>query len=140
VVGRIFWGWAADRLGAVRVLAGIGLGAAAAGAALMATGPGWPGVWVTLAGAVMGATAVGWSGVMLAEVARLAPAGRVGAATAATSFVFALTMLVAPPLFSVLVALTGRYAAGFGLCAATALAGVASLRGARPGGPPLKQP
>jgi hypothetical protein len=88
----------------------------------------------------MGATAMGWSGVMLAEVARLAPAGRVGAATAATSFVFALTMLVAPPQFSVLVALTGRYAAGFGLCAATALAGVASLRGARPGGPPLKQP
>ena len=78
----------------------------------------------------MGATAVGWNGVMLAEAARIAPAGQVGGATAALNFAFAVTMLVAPPAFSGLVGLTGGYAAGFLLCVA-ALLGGASLRVAR---------
>jgi hypothetical protein len=37
--------------------------------------------------AVFGATAIGWNGVMLSEVARLAPAHRVGAITGAFGFV-----------------------------------------------------
>jgi 4-oxalomesaconate tautomerase len=41
-------------------------------------------------------------------------------------------MLVAPPLFSLLVGTTGGYAAGFALCAGTALAGTWALRGLRP--------
>ncbi|WP_456305729.1 hypothetical protein, partial [Falsiroseomonas oryziterrae] len=100
-----------------------GVGAALAGLAMAAAGPGWPGALVVLAAIVMGATAVGWNGVMLAETARIAPAGQVGGATAALSFAFAVTMLVAPPAFSALVGLTGGYAAGFLLCAAAALAG-----------------
>jgi hypothetical protein len=51
----------------------------------------------------------------------------VGGATAALSFAFALTMLVAPPAFSGLVALTGGYSAGFLLCAAAALAGALAI-------------
>jgi hypothetical protein len=51
----------------------------------------------------------------------------VGGATAAVSFAFALTMLVAPPAFSVLVGLTGGYAAGFLLCALAALGGAAAI-------------
>jgi hypothetical protein len=76
----------------------------------------------------MGFTAVGWNGALLAETARLAPAGQVGTATAALGFVFAACMLVAPPAFSVLVGLTGGYQAGFALCAATALLGSLALR------------
>jgi hypothetical protein len=41
-------------------------------------------------------------------------------------------MLVAPTLFSALIGWTGGYAAGFGLCAAVALAGVLALRLAGP--------
>jgi hypothetical protein len=104
-----------------------GIGAAVAALALAAAGPGWPVALVVLAGIVMGATAVGWNGVMLAETARIAPEGQVGGATAAVSFAFALTMLVAPPAFSVLVGLTGGYAAGFLLCALAALGGAAAI-------------
>jgi len=123
VLGRIAWALIADRAGARGPLLACGLGAALAALALAAAGPGWPGALIVLAAVVMGATAVGWNGVMLAETARIAPAGQVGGATAALSFAFALTMLVAPPAFSGLVGLTGGYAAGFLLCAAAALAG-----------------
>lgn len=134
VGGRLLWAVAADRVGARPVLALCGLGSAVAGLALALAGPGWPSLAVAVAGIAMGATAVGWNGVMLAEAARIAPAGLVGAATAALSFAFALVMIVAPPLFSALVAVTGGYTAGFLLCAATALAGVVALRGLDGGG------
>jgi MFS family permease len=127
VAGRIAWALIADRVGARLPLLACGIGAAVAALALAAAGPGWPVALVVLAGIVMGATAVGWNGVMLAETARIAPEGQVGGATAAVSFAFALTMLVAPPAFSVLVGLTGGYAAGFLLCALAALGGAAAI-------------
>lgn len=127
VAGRIAWALIADRVGARLPLLACGIGAAVAALALAAAGPGWPVALVVLAGIVMGATAVGWNGVMLAEAARIAPEGQVGGATAAVSFAFALTMLVAPPAFSVLVGLTGGYAAGFLLCVLAALGGAAAI-------------
>lgn len=133
VAGRVLWGVVADRMGARPVLMGLGLAAAASGTVLLLAGPSWPGAVVTLAGMGMGATAIGWNGVFLAETARLAPTGRVGAATAAGGFVFGACMLVGPPLFSVLVQASGGYALGFGLCAATALLGAALVRGAGTG-------
>ncbi|WP_198371064.1 MFS transporter [Roseomonas rosulenta] len=130
VAGRVVWGLAADRVGSGPVLTGLGLGAAASGAALLLAGPDWPGLILTLAGMGMGATAIGWNGVFLAETARLAPAGQVGAATAAAGFVFGACMLVGPPAFSAMVQASGGYALGFGLCMATALLGAALIRGA----------
>ncbi len=131
VVGRIGWALLADRLGARNVLVACGLGAAAAGLVLAFAEPAWPLLAVTLAGMVMGATAVGWNGIMLAEAARLAPPGQVGAATSALSFAFAVTMLVAPPGFSLLIGLTGSYAAGFLMCVGAVLAGAVAIAGAR---------
>lgn len=127
VAARILWALLADRVGARAPLLACGLGAAGAALLLALAGPGWPGALVVLAGIVMGATAVGWNGVMLAEAARIAPPGQVGGATAALSFAFGLTMLVAPPAFSALVWLTGGYGAGFLLCAAATLAGAAAI-------------
>jgi MFS family permease len=127
VVGRILWALIADRIGARPSLLACGLVAAAAGSVLAAAGPDWPAIVVILAGMVMGATAVGWNGVMLAEAARIAPAGQVGGATAALSFAFGGTMLVAPPLFSALVGLTGGYGAGFLLTVLAALAGAVAI-------------
>ncbi len=127
VAGRILWAVAADRLGARPMLLACGVGGALSALALALAGPGWPGALVTLAGVAMGATAVGWNGVMLAEAARIAPAGQVGGATSALSFAFGATMLVAPPLFSALVGLTGGYAAGFLMCMAVTLAGALAL-------------
>jgi MFS family permease len=127
VFGRVAWALVADRIGARPVLVTCGLVAAAAGLVLVAAGPGWPMAVVVLAAVLMGISAVGWNGVMLAEAARLAPDGQVGSATAALSFAFSLTMLVAPPAFTGLVALTGAYSAGFVLCVVGALGGALAI-------------
>lgn len=123
IAARVLWGVAADRLGVRLVVITLGLTIGAASLALALAGPAWPNALVVLAGMAMGATAIGWNGVVLAEAARVAPEGRAGGATAALGFVFALTMVVAPSLFSVLVLTTGGYAAGFALCAAGGVAG-----------------
>ena len=130
VFGRVFWGLVADRVGAAPVLTGLGVAAAASGLALLLSGPEWPGFLLTLAGIGMGATAIGWNGVFLAETARLAPPGQVGATTAGTGFVFGVCMLVGPPLFSLMVQASGSYELGFAFCVATALLGAFLVRGA----------
>ena len=123
VLGRVAWALMADRMGARIPLVACGLLAALGGLVLAAAGPGWPTLVVVLAGMVMGATAVGWNGVMLAEAARIAAPGQVGGTTAALSFAFASTMLVAPPAFTGLIALTGGYSAGFLFCVLAVLIG-----------------
>ena len=123
VLGRVAWALMAYRMGARIPLVACGLLAALGGLVLAAAGPGWPTLVVVLAGMVMGATAVGWNGVMLAEAARIAAPGQVGGTTAALSFAFASTMLVAPPAFTGLIALTGGYSAGFLFCVLAVLIG-----------------
>lgn len=133
-VGRVAWALLADRTGrAGQVMAGVGLGAAAAGLGLALAGPHWPGLAILAIGVLMGSTASGWNGIFLAETARMAPPGQVGGAMAAGGFVFAVMMLVGPPVFSLLVATTGGYTAGFLLCAATAVLGASLIR-ERPAG------
>ncbi len=134
VAGRVAWGFLADRIGAMPVLIGVGVGTVASGLVLAMAGPGWPQAMIVLAGMAMGATAVGWNGVLLSEAARVVPPGRAGAATAALGVVFGAAMLVAPPAFSGLVAWTGGYAAGFFMCAVLAALGTWALAGAFPGG------
>jgi len=131
VAGRIGWALLADRFGARPVLLVCGLGTLVAALALAFAGADWPGLLVLAAGVLMGVTAVGWNGVMLAEAARLAPPGQVGAATSALSFCFGATMLVAPPGFSVLIWLTGGYMAGFLMCALAAVVGMVAIAGRR---------
>ena len=110
IVGRIAWGAVADRwlsprptLGLLGVLMGLSCLCAACFDA------DWPLSLVLLASALFGASAVGWNGVYLAEVARLAPPGQVGAVTGGTQFLTFLGALAAPPLFGLMVGLTGGY-------------------------------
>lgn len=125
ILGRILWAVAADRWGAPPVLLVIGAGAALAALLLGLAGPGLPWGGVVGLAAAMGCFAVGWTGVLLAEVARLAPPGKVGAATSAMGFAMAATLIVSPSLLSALVGLTGGYGTGFAACGV--LAGLASL-------------
>jgi hypothetical protein len=67
--------------------------------------------------AVYGASAVGWNGVFLAEVARLAPEGRVAIITGGTQFYTFGGVLVGPPVFGATVSASGSYAVGFVLVA-----------------------
>ncbi len=127
MAGRVLWAVVADRAGARPVLLALGGVIAAASLGLGLAGPHWSEAAVLALGVAMGASAVAWNGVLLGEVARLAPEGRVGAATAALGFVFAATMVVAPSGFSALVLATGGYGPGFALCALAAAIGVLAL-------------
>jgi hypothetical protein len=114
IPGRIFWGWLASRLmrpATLLALLAIGMAGASALAALIA--PTWPTWAAALAATAMSLTAVSWHGVLLAEVARLAPAGRIGATTGAVLAFGDAGALVLPLLFSAALSLTGDYAPGF---------------------------
>jgi MFS family permease len=123
VPGRIFWGWLASRL--VRpatLLAFLSLGMAAASVLTAVIAPGWPTWAATLVAAALSLTAVSWHGVLLAEVARLAPAGRIGSITGAVLAFGDAGALVLPLLFSGALTLTGGYATGFLIGGALTLA------------------
>lgn len=122
VPGRIFWGWLASRLIRPATLLAF-LALAMAGAAVLVAGmdAAWP-VWAaTLAATAMSLTALSWHGVLLAEVARLAPAGKIGATTGAVLCFGDAGALILPLLFSGALALTGGYRAGFLIGAAFTL-------------------
>jgi nitrate/nitrite transporter NarK len=114
VPARIGWGWLASRLvrpATLLSLLGIGMAVSAVLTAIIA--PGWPTWLATLVAILFSATAVSWHGVLLAEVARLSPAGRIGATTGAVLAFGDAGALVLPLLFSAALTLTGSYAPGF---------------------------
>ncbi|MCW5746906.1 MAG: MFS transporter [Alphaproteobacteria bacterium] len=122
VPARIGWGWVASRLVPPGILlSALGISMAAATAltvALEADHPTWA---IVLAAAALSATGVSWHGVLLAEVARLSPAGRIGSTTGAVLAFGDAGSLVLPLLFSATLALTGSYRAGFLIGALPAL-------------------
>ena len=130
VVGRIAWGWLADRrVPPRRVLAIIGLIAAGCSAVTAAATPSWPTATLLLVTLLFGATAIGWNGVQLAEVARRAPAGTAGTVTGAAGFITFSGVVAGPPSFALLAAATGSYRVGFAVFAVlSGLCGLALLR------------
>jgi MFS family permease len=87
IVGRIVWGALADASGRPGwVLVAIGLISTVAAAAATQITPAWPIPAIHGLSLVLGAGAFGWNGVWLAEVAKLAPAGRAAEATGGAFF------------------------------------------------------
>jgi MFS family permease len=126
VVGRIGWGFVADRVVPPRrVLGIIGVIAAACGIVITMATPAWPTVAVAIVALIFGATAIGWNGVQLAEVARHAPKGAAGAVTGASGFITFSGVVAGPPIFALLAAWTGSYRVGFGVFAA--MSGISGL-------------
>lgn len=133
VAGRILWGVLADRLFTRRTMLGLlGLGMGMSAIVTLASGPGWPQWLLFLFASVFGATAVGWNGVYLAEVARLAPAGRISEATGGCLFFTFLGVVVTPPAFNAALALSASYSGAYALFGVPALAIGAWLLAARP--------
>jgi MFS family permease len=123
IVARVGWGALADRTGRPqRVLAGIALGMAAGALATASYDSGWAPSLLGLICVVFGATAIGWNGVYLAEVARLAPAGKAAEATGGALFFTYFGVLVTPPAFGIAVEQGLGYPLAFGLLALPALA------------------
>jgi len=130
IAGRLLAGALADRSGRPMQVLGV-LGCAMGLSALAAAqfSSHWP-VWAMLLTCIaFGASAIGWNGVFLAEVARLAPAGAVSAATSAALFVTYAGILTGPAVFALLLAAGMAYGDAFMLIAAPALVyGLALLR------------
>ena len=76
---------------------------------------------------LFGMTAIGWNGVQLAEVARAAPPGQAGTVTGAAGFITFGGVLVGPPTFALVSALTSGYRTAFALFGALVLASGARL-------------
>jgi MFS family permease len=134
-LGRVAWGAVADHVFEPRaVLAALGLVMALCAVALALFTPDWSQAAVLAVCVLYGATAVGWNGVFLAEVARLAPEGRVAIITGGTQFFTFAGVLIGPPLFGAIASLTESYGAGFAAAAVLPLLAVAGLLAtARPG-------
>jgi MFS family permease len=114
VVGRVAWGYVADRwLGARRVLAVVAALMALSTLATALLNAQVPPVLVFTLLVVFGASAIGWNGVYLAEVARRAPPGMASMATGGTLAVTFFGVVLGPALFGALAALGGGYRAGF---------------------------
>jgi predicted MFS family arabinose efflux permease len=129
VVGRILFGWVADRFippGLLLTLLGLGMALAS-----LATGfitAGWPAAGVFAATALLGVTGLAWNGVYHAEVARLAPEGAAGTATGGALAVTFLGIVFGPAAFSAVVSASGSYTLAFSLLAVGASIGGFGVR------------
>ena len=115
VLGRIAWGWFADRSGdCIAALQYLTLGSVACCAAAFFFTPGWP-VWLTaLLYAVFGATAIGWNGLYTAEVARRSPPGQVSLVTGGAMVWNFAGILTGPTAFTLAYKGIGSYTTTFG--------------------------
>lgn len=113
-IGRIVWGVLADRYVRPRLMLGLlGIGMAIGSLVLAAVSSNWSMVAVIAVVILFGATAIGWNGVFLAEAARLAPQGQVGAATGGTLCFTFLGVVLGPSLFAAVASTTDSYPMGF---------------------------
>lgn len=123
VAGRVLWGVLADRALARRTMLGLlGIGMGVSALVTLAAAPGWPGWLLFLFAAAFGATAVGWNGVYLAEVARIAPPGKISEATGGCLFFTFLGVVVTPPAFNAVLALSASYPLAYAAFGVPALA------------------
>jgi predicted MFS family arabinose efflux permease len=134
VVGRIAWGWLADRwISPARMLAVLALLMGICAIATAALRPGTPVVVLLGLLTLFGASATGWNGVYLAEVARRAPPGRAGEATGGSlAFTFMGSVLGPVPLGMVAGA-AGTFAASYLLMALPVLGCALWLAVRKPG-------
>jgi MFS family permease len=143
MVGRLIYGWIADRLLSplvVVVSLGFAMALSALGVALFT--PHWPLGLMAAVACLYGATAMGWNGVLYAEVARRAPAGQSGLMTSGAVSINFIGVLVGPLLFSTTLSLSRSYEASFAVMAAFVAAGaaIASMGGGKRGGTALSRP
>jgi len=128
MAARVAMGFLADRIGSgVRALILLGLGSSLASliAAALSLRLAWP---LVLAGsALIGFSGVSWNGVFLAEVARLAPEGRVSEVTAGTTLLTFLGYVAAPAAMTAAIPVLGGYGPCFLAIAVLPLVSVAVL-------------
>jgi len=128
-IGRVVWGILADRYLNPRLLLGIlGVAMSLGAVATASFSSAWPSFAIVTVVILFGATAIGWNGVYLAEAARLAPDGQVGAATGGALFFTYLGVVLGPPLFAAVASGTDSYPIGYAFFAVlTFICGVVAI-------------
>jgi MFS family permease len=105
---RIGVGWLADRHGSpIATLVALALGGALMMGVVAAMSAAWPWPLILLASAGTGVLAASWNGILLAEVARIAPEGRVGEATSSAVFFTFIGYVVGPAGFTAILLAAG---------------------------------
>ncbi len=132
VLGRIAWGWLADRTGdSLRVLQWLTGGMLLCCAVIVFLQPDWPVPVTALLFAVFGATAIGWNGLYTAEVARRSPPGQVSIATGGAMVWNFGGILAGPTAFTLIYRLLGSYAWTYGTMAVMVVVIFIALHAAR---------
>jgi nitrate/nitrite transporter NarK len=124
------WGWVGSSYVAPRiVMAGLAFGMAVAAVLTGRFSVTWSVVAIGAVTGVLSATAMSWHGILLSESARLAPFGRAGAVTGGVLSFGQMGAFLLPSVFSLLLRVTGGYAAGWAVCGIPAvLVGIDLLR------------
>src|SRR3954469_16331059 len=132
-IGRLVWGWIADRLrsGSAALIAN-GVLAIVGSLATAAIAFGWP-VWAIAAVTVVfGFCAIGWNGVFIAVIARQSAPHEVGMATGGTLVFTYAGVMVGPSLFGALHDHAGfSYSTSFALLGLVTAIGVVCVYQAR---------
>jgi len=132
VLGRIAWGWFADRSGdCMASLQYLTLASIACSGIIMFLTPGWPVLLTALLFAVFGATAIGWNGLYTAEVARRSPEGQVSLVTGGAMVWNFAGILSGPTAFTLAYKSIGSYTATFALVIVVAVLTLFALRAAQ---------
>jgi len=119
---RILWGWVGSFYVAPRlVMSGLAFGMAISVALTGAFSAAWPALAIGAVTGALSATAMSWHGILLSESARLAPAGRAGTVTGGVLSFGQMGAFLCPSVFSLLLWMTGGYAAGWAVCAVPAV-------------------
>ncbi len=123
MLGRLLWGWLADRTrNGPATLFACALASSVGCAAVALLVAGWPPLAVTATLVLLATSAIGWNGVYLAEIARSSPSGEVATATGGSLVFTYAGVLLGPPAFALLLSSLGSYTETFGMLAAVALA------------------
>ena len=132
-VGRLAWGWIADRLrsGSAALIAN-GLLAIVGSLATAAISLGWPAGAIAAVTVVFGFCAIGWNGVFIAVIARQSAPDEVGMATGGTLVFTYAGVMAGPSLFGALHDHGGlSYGASYAFTALVTAIGVACVWQAR---------
>ncbi len=130
MIGRLVWGYVADRFFTPKTLmAFLGFAMAASAFLVAAFSAEWPFWAILVVSAAYGGTAMGWNGVLLAEVARIAPPGETGRVTSGVMSANYAGVIVGPLLFTAIAYVMSTQRAGFILIGIiTALSACTSFR------------
>jgi hypothetical protein len=127
---RILWGWIGSFYLPPRlVMSWLAFGMAVSVVLTGAFRETWPVLAIGAVSGALSATAMSWHGILLSESARLAPVGRAGSVTGGVLSFGQMGAILCPSVFSLLLRVTGGYAAGWAVCALPAvLVGINLLR------------